>query len=310
MVSFSVDGVQLYQNKKSDTWIGIWQINNFSPELRFKQRKVLPAIIIPGPNKPKIIDSFLFCSLYHVSALQRENDGQGLAVWDVKTESVINSHILFALATADAVGMTELDGRVGHHGAQGCCLGCNMKGRHKPNSGHYFAAHLRPNNYTVEDCNHPDIDIRSDMPPLSIDAYNKNIHKILSSPDQASFEQNRKVTGLSKPSLFSGLVPELTIPVPRCFPLDLMHLLSLNIPELFISLWHGTLKPHSIEDYWAWAKLVGDLWIKHGKLVEEATPFFPSSFHCAPRNPAEKISSGYKATEWSLYFTGLGPAFF
>ncbi|KAF8058212.1 hypothetical protein FPV67DRAFT_1354691, partial [Lyophyllum atratum] len=101
---------------------------------RFKERKVMPCTVIPGPNKPKFIDTYLFRAIYHLSALQRENDGQGLAVWDARTGGVIHSRILFALGTADAVGMTELDGRVGHHGVQGCRLGCKMKGRHKPNS--------------------------------------------------------------------------------------------------------------------------------------------------------------------------------
>jgi hypothetical protein len=56
--------------------------------------------------------------------------------------------------------------------------------------------------------------------------------------------------------------------------------------------------------------LTGDTWQEHGKLVGAATVYFPSSFHRAPRNPAEKISSGYKATEYFLYIFGLGPAFF
>ncbi|KAG6915362.1 hypothetical protein DXG01_011972 [Tephrocybe rancida] len=174
MISFSVDGVQLYQNKKSDTWIGVFLVNNYSPNLRFKQTKVLPGIIIPGPNKPKLIDSFLFCTFYHLAALQHENNGEGLAVWDAGTQSIFHSRILFALATADAVGMTKLDGRVGHHGAQGCRLGCSMKGWHKPNSGHYFAAHMKPNDYTVEDCNHPDVNIRV-LEPQSVEGYNENI---------------------------------------------------------------------------------------------------------------------------------------
>ena len=61
---------------------------------------------------------------------------------------------------------------------------------------------------------------------------------------------------------------------------------------------------------WDWATLTGDTWIQHGKLVAAATQYFPPSFHRPPRNPAEKISSGYKATEWYLYIFGLGPGFF
>ncbi|KAJ8089822.1 hypothetical protein PM082_018398 [Marasmius tenuissimus] len=40
--------------------------------------------------------------------------------------------------------------------------------------------------------------------------------------------------------------------------------------------------------------------------VAAATPFIPISFDRPPRDPAEKISSGYKAWEF-LYFFGLGP---
>ncbi|KAG6876719.1 hypothetical protein C0992_012017 [Termitomyces sp. T32_za158] len=308
MISMSLDGVQLYQSKKSDAWIGIGKVENYAPDLRYKEKKVLPLFTIPGPNKPKNVDSYIFRTLYHLSALQHENKGQGLAVWDAKSKKVIYSRILFALGTGDAVAITELDGRVGHHGAQGCHLGCGMKGRHKPNSGHYFAAHLRPNGYTVQSCNHPDINIR-ELEPLSIEAYKQNVRLLIGSEDQTAYERNRKATGLSKPSLLSGLVPELSFPVPQCFPLDLMHLPSINIPDLLISLWRGTLK-HSNDDHWNWATLVGDVWTNHGKLVEDATQYFPSSFHRTPRNPAEKISSGFKATEWFLYIYGLGPAFF
>ena len=67
MVSFSIDGAQLYQNKKSDTWIAVWQVINFSPQLRFKQKKTLPCTVIPGLNKPKITESYLFRAIHHLS---------------------------------------------------------------------------------------------------------------------------------------------------------------------------------------------------------------------------------------------------
>jgi hypothetical protein len=55
--SFSFGGAQLYQNKKSDTWIAIWIINDYSPDTRYKKKHVLPALIIlAGPNKPKNLD--------------------------------------------------------------------------------------------------------------------------------------------------------------------------------------------------------------------------------------------------------------
>lgn len=81
-VSLSLDGAQLYQNKKSDTWIVVWIINDYNPITQYKKKHVLPALVIPGPNKPKNIDSFLFQSFHHLSALQHENEGRGIYVWD------------------------------------------------------------------------------------------------------------------------------------------------------------------------------------------------------------------------------------
>jgi hypothetical protein len=37
VVSSSLDGAQLYQNKKSDTWISIWLTYNFSPNQRYQK---------------------------------------------------------------------------------------------------------------------------------------------------------------------------------------------------------------------------------------------------------------------------------
>ena len=142
VISSSLDGAQLYQNKKSDTWISIWILHNFSPTQHYWKGHVFPGTIIPGPNKPKNIDSFLFRSIRHLSALQRESGGAGLHLWDARVNAVIRSRIIFTLATADALGMTKINGRIGHHGAHGCQLGCPMKGPHKPHTGHYFAVYL------------------------------------------------------------------------------------------------------------------------------------------------------------------------
>ena len=312
VVSFSLDGAQLYQNKKSDTWIGIWIVAEYDPTTRYKKKHILPALIIPGPSKPKNLDSFIFRSFHHFSALQREQGGKGFRSWDGLKEAVISSRLILAFATADALGLVELDGRVGHHGRHGCRFGCEMQGQHKPNSGHYFAAHLCPSKNTVEDCNHPDVDLRT-ITRLSPERYQEQLSIVVNSLDQNDYEKNRKETGISKPSILSGLHPDYIFPIPSCFTIDIMHLFCLNIGDLLIQLWRGELKIDLEADKktdWTWATLVGEAWIQHGRLVAAATPYFPSFFHRPPRNPAEKINSGYKASEFFLYLFGLGPAFF
>ncbi|KAJ7702170.1 hypothetical protein B0H16DRAFT_1347648 [Mycena metata] len=89
-----------------------------------------------------------------------------------------------------------------------------------------------------------------------------------------------------------------------------MHLLGLNITELLQLLWRGLFPCDADDsvDSWDWAVLKGEVWKKHGKAVADATPYLPGSFDRPPRNPAEKISSGYKAQEFITWIFGLGPA--
>jgi len=185
-----------------------------------------------------------------------------------------------------------------------------MQGRHKPGSGHYYTVHLRPHGMNND---HPDFNFHDSAQLVDPHGdYDQNLIKLLASSNQAEYEQNRKLTGLSKPSIVSGLRKSLTLSVPKCFTVNLMHLLFLKIGELLILLWRGSLKCEPTDDKasWDWAVLTGNVWQDHGRLVAAATRYFPSSFHQTPRNTAEKISSGYKATEYFLYVFGLGPAFY
>ncbi|KAI0812771.1 hypothetical protein BC629DRAFT_1280765 [Irpex lacteus] len=94
-----------------------------------------------------------------------------------------------------------------------------------------------------------------------------------------------------------------------------MHLGSINLPDLLLGLWCGTIAcdTGSGDDKgrWDWAVFRDSaLWNKHGKQVAAATPYLPGSFDRPPRNPAEKLHSGYKAMEFLTYIYGLGPGLF
>jgi hypothetical protein len=78
VLMLSIDGAQLYQSKQSDCWIYIWVLLDLAPDLRYKKKYVLPGGFIPGPNKPKNLDSFVYTGLHHLSALQKD----GLHIWD------------------------------------------------------------------------------------------------------------------------------------------------------------------------------------------------------------------------------------
>lgn len=310
MVGFSFDGAQLYRNKESDVWVGVWIVYDLHPTLRYKRKHILPALIVPGPKKPSNLDSYLFRSFHHLSALQRENSNRGIKAWDALKRAVILSRIFFVLGMADTVGLTDLDGRTGHHAAHPCRVGCDFPGRYKDASGgHYYSAHLRPND-AKKGSDKPDFDVRAPL-EATTESYDANLRKVLEAQTQKEYENLRRDTGISKPSLVSGLLPTQTLQPPHCFSLDLMHLIYINLAQLLVLLFRGELRVEKPDrkNLWEWVVLLGDLWEKVGKAVQEAGAHYPSHFHRPPRNPCEKINSGYKATEYYKLVFDLFPAF-
>ena len=181
---FLMDSMQLYHYKLSDCWIGIWIIFNHRPDNRYKKLHILPAFFIHGANKPKNCDSYLYPSLHHLAALQKE----GLHVWDTLSNSTFLSVLILALATADGPGMVYLNSLIGHHGKNACWLYCDVAGHHKPGGSHYYPALLKPDNYEVEGCNHSDIN-PYEIAPYSSERYFKNLHYLMASNNITQYKK-------------------------------------------------------------------------------------------------------------------------
>jgi hypothetical protein len=116
-LQFSIDGAQLRHDQQSEAWFFIWVIHNLPPELCYKKTFVIPGAIIPGPNKPGDLDSFLFPLLYHVAALQCE----GLRVYNAYLDvNVPHATPVVLFGTADSLGSAMMLGMVGHSGRYGC----------------------------------------------------------------------------------------------------------------------------------------------------------------------------------------------
>ena len=301
---FSIDGAQLYAKKASACWIYIWVLLNLSPARRYKKKHVLIGGFIPGPNNPKNTDSFLFPGLQHLVGLQKEK----LVIWDAALQREVHSGVFLALVTADGPGMMHITGLVGYHGKHGCRLYCGMAGRREAQGKHYFPVLLKPLNYEVEGSMHADIDIWC-LPSPSRQQYSINLRYLVTSPNESQYRARRLATGISKPSIFSGLDRSSTLRLPHSAGSDIMHLGALNLSDLMISLWRGTIDCTRPDDKssWTWVVLRGEVWQQHGKAVADTLHYLPSSFDRPPRNIAEKLTSGYKAWEFLLYLYGLCP---
>jgi hypothetical protein len=226
LLMMSLDGAQLYRNKASDCWMSIWIVFNLPPGSRYLKAHVLSGTFIPGPNKPKNLDSFIYPSLHHLSAIQKE----GLPIWDVPSKSSHSTNPFLFLATADGPGMSQLNGLVGHHGKVGCRLYCPLKGRHKPGGPHYYPALLKPYNYSAEGCDHNDVDLSTIYGDNGAEKYYENLRYVMSSTTETQFKKRRLETGICKPSLFLGLLARRRLSIPGCFPGKvLVSIISVSI---------------------------------------------------------------------------------
>ncbi len=279
-----------------------------SPELCYKKWHVLPGGFIPGPSKPKIVDSFLFPWLRHLAILQNK----GRDIWNTLDQTIFRSYPTLALIAANGPAMACISGWVGHHGHCHCCYHW-----HKLGGSHYYPVRLKPDNYNLDGCDHGDVDLEGILSRLNSQtathSYFNDLKKILIVDSKVQYKRTQLETGICKPTIFLGLHPDHTLPIPSLFAGDSMHLASLNVPNLFLALWRGTISCGKTDSKSSWWWLIlGDsaVWKAHGKSVADTTPYIPGSFDRPPRNPAEKLNSGYKAWEFLLYIFGLGPALF
>ena len=198
------------------------------------------------------------------------------------------SHPFFFLGTADGPGLAALHGQVGHHGAFGCCVYCGLKGRHKPGAPHYYPALLRPHDYNLPGCDHADVDIYN-LPKALPQLYIENLNQLLQCRTDAQFRQVWKETGLCKPSIFLGLNQQHSSCLPACLAIDHMHIISINLMDLLIGLWHGSIDCDRSDsrDLWDWVVLIGEVWKVHGQDIACCQPYLPGSFDCPPRNPVD-----------------------
>lgn len=305
LLLISMDGAQLYRHKKSDVWIYIWVFMDLHLGLCFKKKYVMPGAFYPGPNPPKCYESILYTGLRHLQALVNDK----FMVWDASTQKVEPDRPFLMFVTADGPGLSSIAGLVGHSGKFGDRLYCPNTGRHKPGAPTYYPMHSKPDNYNVSGCDHPDVNVFQ-IPPPSHERYEANLSWLLDSKTEEEYRLRRLATGIVRPSIISGVQRRFCI--PYCYTGDVMHYFFLNQPDLMLGLWRGTIKAAATDnpEDWRWCCMPPDIWKERGELMPKFAPYLPCCMDVAPRNPAEKISSGYKAKEHQIYFFGYGPAVF
>ncbi|KAF9223047.1 hypothetical protein BS17DRAFT_796200 [Gyrodon lividus] len=180
VVMASLDGAQLYEDKDSDCWIYVWIIVNLSPDKQYRKVHILPGGFIPGPNKPKNLDSFLVISIHHLAALQKE----GLKVWNASQNAIFQSDIHFLFPTADGASLAIV---------------------RKTQQSHYYPALLKQSDRACVGSDHGDINVFR-VPPAGSPEYAPNLFHLMSALNQSQYEIQWAETSITKAPLILDIM--------------------------------------------------------------------------------------------------------
>jgi hypothetical protein len=207
----SLNGAKLYEMKVLECWIYIWIIYDFDPQLCYKKKIVFFGGIFPELFKPKHFDFLLYPGIHHLSALQCE----GFQVWDAFYNWVYTSHPFFYSRVADGPGVVILNSLTGHIGYYSCHHYCPLRGCCVPQDQKYYPVHLKPWNYILKDCNHPNVNL-THLLIYPANEYKDNLACVVASTTTSQYSNHHKQPGIIKPSLeWAGIYGMLSL--PGCF---------------------------------------------------------------------------------------------
>ncbi len=288
-IALSTDGAQLTMKKHSNTWIVLLILLNPPVEMRYRTQNTIVPFIVPGPNNPGNLDSFLY-PLFQDMAKASE----GIWMWDAVDSSYFVNHAYLCMILGDMLGSAKLSGMAGHSAVHGDRFSMIEGARSSVKRGAKYQYY--PISPPANDKYNPMHPSKYDLDNLQIRTekhYWETISKLNAAQSQTQYNLLVRKTGISHMPLAAALP---TFVHPSFFPLDPFHLFFENIVPFLWDIW--TIHSSSDEDVHI-DKATAE---KFGKLVVDGMKTLPPIF-CGPvRDPHLKRQSQYKAYEWMALF--------
>ena len=278
----SLDGVQL-TNMKHYEVIPIIFINlNLPPEERYLARNILASAIIPGPKKPKEIDTFLHPVVEELLSLDH-----GVEAFDGSTRATFQLRAWVTIVTGDGPAVADAMGMKAPGNAFRPCRTCMIKGeRQSGRNKTYYVPHTV---YGLQN-----LPVRT------------NLRRTIGLVEAAQSREYQQRLGINRSSILLRL---RSLHFPRSFPADIMHCVLQNITPTLYKLWNGTklsaddLKKRGMdrEPYHLDAQVLEGISCS----LAAARTDIPTSLGHAPRRITNHYN-GFKAAEWDAWLRLFG----
>ena len=124
ILQFSLDGVQMHKTGQNKIWPLICLNLNLPLTEHFREDSILPIGIIPGPQSPSDLDSFLYPFITEARQLSSTGVRE---CYDGSTQTYFRLRVHVVLCTGDTPAIAKLL-RMKSATASSCCRFCNIQG--------------------------------------------------------------------------------------------------------------------------------------------------------------------------------------
>jgi hypothetical protein len=296
-LGLATDGFAPFRRRKATAWPLIVYNYNLPPEVRFRKEHVLCLGVVPGPKKPKDMDSFLYPLVEELLQL-----AVGIRAFDVLQSSLFALHAYLIVVSGDIPALSMLLNIKGHN-AFSPCRACKITGVRAPGqkSPTYYVplARRQPSDvqgqFIITGYDAADLPMRTHSETLA------QAREVQLAPTQKESDHLAKKYGIKAVPVLS-YVPSLAI--PSSFPYDFMHLIWENLIPNLISLWTGDFK--GLDQGCELYQLPKAVWQAIGESTAACGSSVPSAFCMRPPNIAHNDYS-CTADFWSFWALYLGP---
>jgi len=284
-LALSTDGAQLNSKKQSNVWIALLILLNLPPEIRYQTNNTIVTFIVPGPNNPGDLESFLYPLFVDMAKAS-----EGIWMWDAIDSSAFINHAYICMVLGDMLGSAKISGMAGHTAVHGDRFSTVTAARSSTKKGSKYLYYpvSAPKNDEYNKGRPCPYDLNS-LPIRTEDKYWEAIRELSAAPSMKQCNEIVRKIGISRMPLATASPAFIH---PCFYPLDPFHLFFENIMPFIWDIWTIESKPNEC------IHLSKEKAEEFGKQVVIGMKTLPPEFCGLVRNPHLKRQSQYKAYEW------------
>jgi hypothetical protein len=287
-LGLSADGMCPFKRWTNSCWPLLIINYNLPPDECTHVNNLICIGMVPGPGCPADLNSYLQPLIDELLELS-----QGTAAVDVSQQKLfaLQAHLIAVFGNIPAV--TKILKFIGHNSCFPCCF-ClipTVPGVTSKGGTHRYCPLHQPDGFQTNPLNLV-LQNHKDCLKVGLDA--------LQALNDTTRNKMASKTGIKGVSLLTR-VPSIS--VPSSFPIDLMHMIWLNLVPQLVEMWTG--KFNQLDDGLESYQLSKSIWNAIGNACKESGPMIPSSFGC--KVPHLKKTGEFIAETWNNFTMLLAP---